>query len=199
MIFYTIYKKIIHNEGPQRDIKAFSLSDKIFANQLHMIWAGSWWSLDATLDNMKHAMKSYGYESAMFSKIFMTKENCITKEQFDIEYGITNYGEANTTDKEERVDLSLGEDLETLIRRIKNREITIEKNPYGQKTIQTHLLCLLDKEKRRIFDKKDENFLKTFLDMGMADVDEEEWKKSEYKHMKFSRSLARRQTVFVET
>ena len=134
----------------------------------------------------------------MVSMIFMTKENCITKEQFDIEYGITNDGEANTTATEERDDLSLGEDLETLIRKIKKRKITKEKNPYGD-TKQSHLLCLLDKEKRILLDRKDDNFLKTFLDKDRADVDEEEWQKSEYKHLKYSRSLARRQTAFVET
>ena len=165
-----------------------------------MIWAGIWRSLDDTMENMKRAMKCYGYASAMFSRIFMTKENCITKEQFDIEYGITNDEEANITATEERDDLSVGEDLETLIRRIKNREITKEKNPYGD-TKQSHLLCLLDKEKRRLLDRKDESFLNTFFARAKghrADVDEEEWKKSEYKHLKFSRSVARRQTTFVE-
>ena len=199
MIFHTIYKKIIYCEGPERYIKAFPFSDKIFPNQLHMIWAGFRWSLDEILKKIKRVMKSYGYKSAMFSRIYMTRANCITKEQFDIEYGITNDGEANTTATEERDDLSLGEDLETLIRRIKNGEITKEKNPYGGMTIQTHLLCLLDKGKRRMLDRKDESFLNTFLHRDRADVDEEEWKKSEYKHMKFSRSLARRKTTVVET
>jgi len=198
MILHTIYKKITHREGPERYPKTFS--DKIFSNQLHVIWVCFWWgmSFEEILKKIKRVMKSYGYQSAMVSMIFMTKENCITKEQFDIEYRITNDGEADTTATEERDDLSLGEDLETLIRRIRNGEITKEKNPYGGIAIQTHLLCLLDKEERRMLDRKDENFLKTFLAWDMADVDEEEWKKSEYKHLKFSYSLARRQTTFVE-
>ena len=89
-----------------------------------------------------------------------------------------------------------------MIRKIKNREITNENGD----TKQTHLLCLLDKEKRRMLDMKDKSFLNTFLgqgghfwDRGRVDVDEEEWEKSEYKHLKFSRSLARRKTTFVET
>ena len=50
---------------------------------------------------------------------------------------------------EERMDLSVGEDLETFIGRIKNGEINKDTIPeYGEHTV-TFLLCLLDKEERK--------------------------------------------------
>ena len=57
-------------------------------------------------------MKIYGYESAMVSMIEMFKRNCITKEKFDLEYEIKN--DENDINNEERDDLSVGEDLESL-------------------------------------------------------------------------------------
>ena len=156
-----------------------------------------------TRSNIKQAIKKFGYKSAMVTEVWMIKENCITKEQFDIEYGITNEeGEIKTDNLEERDDLSVGEDLETYIRRIKNGEITKETIPGGERDGErkrSHLFCLLDKEERRKLDTKDQQFFETFLQTELADVPEEEWKKTEFKHLKFSRSFAERRTYFIDT
>ena len=45
--------------------------------------------------------------------VFMHKEKCITKEKFEEMY-------KTKTESETRMDLSVGEDLETFIERIKN-------------------------------------------------------------------------------
>ena len=132
----------------------------------------------------------------MFSKIWMSKEKCITKEKFDIEYEITNDNEEN---KIERDDYSVGEDLDTLLRKIKNGEMTKETIPKDGEVKWSHLLCLLDRKERITLDKKDKDFLETFLHRNYADVPDGEWKQTEFKHLKFSRSIAGRQTHFIDT
>jgi len=64
---------------------------------------------------------------------------------------------------------------------------------------------LLDKEELQKLERKDEHFLNTFgrtlwehISGKTADVDVEEWKESEYQHLKFSKSEAYRVTTFVE-
>lgn len=51
------------------------------SNQLHIIWAGSFWheSKKIILRNIRPVIERYGYESAMLSNICMYKEKCITK------------------------------------------------------------------------------------------------------------------------
>lgn len=188
------------------------LSNKIFHTQLHIIWAKQYfygktpWG-NEIIEIAEPAIKRYGYESAMISLIAMRKDYCITKEQFDIEYGIKHDDEKNNVmNEKERDDLSVGEDLETFIRRIKNGEIEKETCPEGEMK-KTHSLCLLDKDQRRKLDRKDQDFLRTFEwghisilpdRIGLADVTVEEWKKTEYKHLKFSKSSAWRRTIFVQ-
>ena len=79
----------------------------------------------------------------MVSKINMFKFDCITKEKFDKLYGITNGEEKNRIDNDKRDDLSLGEDLETFIRRIKNGEVTTETIPEKGEYKRSHLICML--------------------------------------------------------
>ena len=51
------------------------------SNQLHIIWAGSFWheSKEIILRNIRPIIERYGYNSAMLSNIRMYKEKCITK------------------------------------------------------------------------------------------------------------------------
>ena len=135
-------------------------------------------------------------EYIMYSRIYMWKEKCITKEEFDIKYGITNDTEAQD-DTEERDDLSVGEDLETFIEQIKNGDISKEPTFRLEEGKDTFLLCLLDKKERRKLFNKDQDFLRTFEE-PRPDVPDEEWKKSKYKHLKFSQSIAFRKTFFVD-
>ena len=182
------------------DQKTFSCD---FSNQLHIVVVSFNRYKESITRMINHAMKKIGYKSAMISFITMWKEHCITKEEFDIEYGIKNGEEEHKADEEgERNDLSVGEDLETFFSRIKNGEVSKEAIPDMK---ESFLLCLLDKEELKKLERKDEHFLNTFgrtlwehISGKTPDVDEEEWKESEYQHLKFSKSEAYRVTTFVE-
>ena len=85
-------------------------------------------------EGIKKALKEFGCTSAMLSRIQMHKEHCITKEKYEEMY-------KTDEESEKRMDLSLGEDLETLIEGIKNGKIyTDTKNGEIKKLF---LLCLL--------------------------------------------------------
>lgn len=183
-------------KGSESYRKAFSLAVERFTNQFHILWAyeysvNIWNSIQRSILPM---MKRFGYKSAMFSTIWMWKENCITKERFDIEYGIKNDEKGNKTENNKENNYSVGDDLEAFINRIKNGTIS-EIGEWSN----LNLLCLLDKNERRKLDVKDEAFLKTFQRRNYADVPQEEWIKTEYKHLKFSRSEAYRETNFIDT
>ena len=102
-------------------------------------------------------------------------------------------------ESEKRMDLSVGEDLETFIGRIKNGEINKDTIPENGEEKKLFLLCLLDKEERKKLEQKDYDFMKTFLEhsFGKADVPEAEWKASE-SNMKFARSKCFRHTYFID-
>ena len=102
-------------------------------------------------------------------------------------------------ESETRMDLSVGEDLETFIGRLKNGEINKDTISERGELKDLFLLCLLDKEERKKLEQKEEDFMKTFERniMGLADVPEAEWNASE-SNLKFSRSLGARKTHFVD-
>ena len=128
----------------------------------------------------------------------MNKYNCITKEAYEEMY-------KTNEETDERMDLSVGEDLETFIGRIKNGEINKETIPEEGELSNTFLLCLLDEEERKKLERKEEDFMETFVwhEYGIekygeeADVPEAEWIASE-SNMKFARSDCRRWTYFIE-
>ena len=71
---------------------------------------------------------------------------------------------------------------------------------------ESYLLRLLNKEERRKLDNGDQAFFNTFygnhiiLPLSMlsyVDVPEREWKKTKYKHLKFSRSKSSRITSVI--
>ena len=100
---------------------------------------------------------------------------------------------------ETRMDLSIGEDLETFIERIKNGEINKDTIPEHGDYKGSFLLCLLDKEERRKLEQKDKDFMETFSFNwnGRADVPEAEWNASE-SNLKFSKSVCGRVTYFID-
>ena len=102
-------------------------------------------------------------------------------------------------ESETRMDLSIGEDLETFIERIKNGEINKDTIPEDGERKDLFLLCLLDQEERKKLEQKDEDFMETFNGnwFGEADVPEAEWNASE-SNLKFSRSYCRRKTYFID-
>ena len=119
----------------------------------------------------------------------MHKRHCITKEKFEEMY-------KTEEESETRMDLSVGEDLETFIERIKNGEINKDTIPEDGEEKDLFLLCLLDKEERKKLEQKDEDFMKTFWEEE-ADVPEAEWNASE-SNLKFSRSSGVRITHFID-
>jgi len=122
----------------------------------------------------------------------MRKYQCITKETFEEMY-------KTEEESETRIDLSVGEDLETFIERIKNEEINKDTIPEDGEYKKPFLLCLLDKEERKRLEEKDFDFMKTFYwnENGKADVSEAEWKESE-SNQKFSRSTCYRTTFIID-
>ena len=165
--------------------------DNIVLNQFHFI-VPYYYNLSEKKIGIKKALMNFGCTSAILSLIYMDKENCITKEAYDELY--------KTNDEtEERMDLSVGEDLETFIGRIKNGEINKDMIPeYGEKK-SSFLLCLLDQEERKKLERKEENFMETFSlnYYGLADVPEAEWIASE-SNMKFASLDCERRTYFIE-
>ena len=135
---------------------------------------------------------TFGCSPAILSLIYMYKNNCITKEEYEERY-------KTNEETEERMDLSVGEDLETFIGRIKNGEINKDTIPEDGEWSDTFLLCLLDKEERKKLERKEKDFMATFYwhKDGKADVPEAEWIASE-SNMKFARSVCRRRTYFIE-
>ena len=121
----------------------------------------------------------------------MRKTNCITKEKFEEMY-------KTKEENETRMDLSVGEDLETFIERIKNRKIYKDTIPEFGNYKGSFLLCLLDKEERKKLERKDEDFMKTFFWGIEADVPEAEWNASE-SNLKFSESVCSRRSYFIDT
>ena len=142
---------------------------------------------------IKKAFKKFRCTSAILSQIFMQKLNCITKERYQEMYKTNE--EIDT-----RIDLSVGEDLETFIGRIKNGEINKDRIPGDGELKDTFLLCLLDKNERKKLEQKDEDFMETFYEHiweKEADVPEAEWEASE-SNMKFTRSECRRYTYIID-
>ena len=166
--------------------------DNIVLHQIHFVASYLNNSQESTKKQIKNALKKFGRRSAILSLIYMSKNNCITKEKYDAMY-------ENIEDNFERKDLSVGEDLEALIRRIKNHKMNKDSIPFDGDFKESFLLCLLDKEERQKLEQKNEAFLQTFNlhDIGKADVREKDWKLSE-SNSKFSRSNCRRLTFFIE-
>ena len=80
-------------------------------NELHFIFPYIFNTNDL-IEGIKKALKKFGYTSAILSRIYMSKQKCITKEKYEKLY-------KTDEESEKRMDLSVGEDLETFIGRIK--------------------------------------------------------------------------------
>ena len=169
--------------------------DNIVLNQMHFIvpvYAYADVYVNEAKRGIQKALKKFGRTSAILSTVDMGKRNCITKEKFDIMY-------KTNEESETRMDLSIGEDLETFIERIKNGEINQDTIPEDGEYSDTFLLCLLDEEERKKLERKDFDFMETFYEHRCgreADVPEAEWKASE-SNMKFAKSECRRLTFFI--
>ena len=164
--------------------------DNIVLNQLHFIGTG--YFTHFVKREIKKALDKFGYKSAILSRVFMTKQNCIAKEKYEEMYKVNE-------DSEERDDLSVGENLETFLRKIKDGKMnTISRILNSLWSRNMFLLCLLDKDERKKLEQKDETFMKTFNlhYIGKADVPESEWNESE-SNLKFALSHCQRRTFFI--
>ena len=166
------------------------MQDNIELHEIHFI--ASYLNNSQVRKGLKKALRKFDCGSAILSLIYMSKNNCITKEKYDELY-------KKMEDNDKRTDLSVGEDLETFMRKIKNHKMNKDSIPFDGDFKESFLLCLLDKEERKRLEQKDEAFLETFnlYDIGKADVREKDWKESE-SNSKFSRSNCRRLTFFIE-
>ena len=167
------------------------LQDNIVLNQLHFIVPLLFHGYSGYYMNqgIKKALKKFGCTSAILSRIRMDKYNCITKEKYEEIY-------KTNEESEKRMDLSVGEDLETFTERIKNGEINKDTIPENGECSETFSICLLDKEERKKLEQKDYDFMETFW-YSEADVPEAEWKASE-SNMKFAKSVSFRETYFID-
>ena len=140
-------------------------------------------------------MQKYGYELAILSIVSMERESVKTKEEFDIEYGIKKDEKVEMLDRE---DISVGEDLETFTRRIKNCQINEATIPDNGDRNDVRLLCLLDVEERRKLEAYDLDYIRTFQwgdEYGIVTHPDAE---TEYKDLKFAMSQAWRGTFIID-
>ena len=164
------------------------IKDSIALNEIHFIVQ----TINQTVvkAGIRKALKKFGITSAILSIIRIYKHNCITKEKYEEMY--------KTNEKnEERMNLSVGDDLEDFIGRIKTGRA------YGgfEDFNESFLLCLLNKAERKKLEQKDEAFMETFHDHvygSKADVPEAEWQASE-SNLKFARSECYRNTETITT
>ena len=169
------------------------IQDNNVLHQTHFIVSIFDHSIVSNIESgIKKALMKFGCTSAILSNVTAAKFNCITKEKYEEMY------KANK-ETEKREDLSVGEDLETFIRKIKNGQINKYTIPEDGERIAMFLSCLLKTEERRKLEQKDNAFMNTFSfhQVGLADVHEVEWKASE-SNLKFARSVCWRKTYSID-
>ena len=141
--------------------------ENIVLHQIHFI-GSSYYDKTEAEKGIRKALKKFGCTSALLSLINMLKNNCITKEKYEEMYKINEQSE-------ERGDLSVGEDLETFLRNIKDGKMNSGMFSYNQdspfflasnggmpnnkrrppeKSRDLFLICLLDREERKNLIKK---------------------------------------------
>ena len=158
--------------------------DSIVLNEIHFIVQ----TINQTVvkAGIRKALKKFGLTSAILSIIRIYKHNCVTKEKYEEMYKINERNE-------KRMNLSVGDDIEDFIGRIKIGRAYGGYSDFNE----SFLLCLLDKEERKKLEQKDHDFMETFwfehLTGSKADVPEAEWQASE-SNLKFARSECYRNT-----
>ena len=130
-----IWTKITHSNKNWIPTCLFHpIQDNISLNQMHFIGRLSLYK--NLKEGVENALNEFGCTSAILSDIYLIKYNCITKEKHEEMY--------KTSEKSEtRMDLSVGDDLETFIERIKNGEMNKNTIPENGEKQNLFLLCLL--------------------------------------------------------
>ena len=140
------------------------------------------------INSVKTFAVQCGIENAIFTFLVTKKTRCITQENFEDLY-------KTDEDVDERDDLSIGEDLESLIERIKSGEIGKGLVPVNDEYKESFNLKLLTPEEMTKLQQKDESFMKTFSEKD-PDIPKETMDKSDSKK-KFSSSTCWRKTCFM--
>ena len=124
-------------------------------------------------------MKKYNLEKAMFTRIEVWKRRLITKEKME------NYCKG----KEDRI-LSVNDDLEILFERIQLGEEPDDR-------VKTYFLPKLTDYELELVERKDEDFMTTFVNKMGADVDKSEMVASE-SNSKYVHGCCGRKTFTIE-
>ena len=166
-----------------------SKRDKTDKNTVHFIWADHKYDLDEILRTIKNEMTRVGLKKGMVSFLQQHRYRCVTKEKYEQLY--ENGGEIDGG----RTKLSLGDDLEDFLNRIKNNEIHDHELGQEDNWINTFHLSMLSPEEKRKLAISDNDYLKTFHNHD-PDIPKTEMAKSESKS-KYAFSLCRRATYII--
>ena len=166
-----------------------SKRDKTDTNTVHFIWAGHIYDCDDILKTIKNEMARFGLKKGMVSFLQRHRFHCVTKEKYEELY--EKGGQIDGT----KMELSLGDDLEDFLNRIKNNEIHDHELGPGDNLINTFHLSLLSSGQKRKLAINDDDYRKTFHNHD-PDVPKKEMAKSESKS-KYAFSLCRRGTYII--
>ena len=166
-----------------------SKRDKTDTNIVHFIWAGHIYDCDDILKTIKNEMARFGLKKGMVSFLQKHRFHCVTKEKYEELY--EKGGQIDGSNME----LSLGDDLEDFLNRIKNNEIHGHELGPGDNLINTFHLSLLSPGQKRKLAINHDDYHKTFHNHD-PDVPKKEMAKSESKS-KYAFSLCRRGTYII--
>ena len=146
-----------------------------FRNRLHFIITKPNVSFDYSfsIHSFETFAVEFGIESAIFTLLASKKARCCTQEVFEVLY-------KTDEDVDEREDLSIGEDLESLLERIKSGEIWKDLGPVNHEYKRSFNLQLLTSDEMAKLRQKDESFMQTFSDND-PDIPKETMDKSDSK------------------
>lgn len=140
-----------------------------FRNHLHFIITKRNVRFDYSffIRSFKTFAKTCGIENATFTFVASKKQRCITKEDFEVFYKVDE-------DDDRRDDLSIGEDLESLLERIKSGEFCNSLVPVNDEYKESFNIQLLTSEEMVKLKQKDKTFMETFASND-PDVTKEKW------------------------
>ena len=140
------------------------------------------------IDSFETFAETCGIKNAMFTFVASHKKWCITSEDFEIFYKVDE-------DVDRRDDVSIGEDLESLLERIKSGEFCNSLVPVNDEYKESFNIQLLTPEEMVKLEQKDKTFMETFA-CNNPDVPKEKMDESDSKK-KFSYSSCWRKTSFM--
>ena len=181
----------------QKWLKNFIREGMTFSNHLHIFVTkyiidkqhSAVFNDKTLIQTLIYKMRSYGLKNVTITFVAAEKSHCITKEQFETDYKIN-------VDTDQREDLSIGEDLESLIGRIKSGQIC--KNANLDSSLDEYKesfnLCLLTPDENAKL-KTDKMYINTYS-QDDPDIPEAIMNMCDSKK-KFSKTYCWRKTYFL--